>query len=433
MLDEEQGGRDGLRGLLRHDVTVEEGLEVVVAVLLNVGRVEDGVDIGQRFQAAGARLVVDHADALFASDGVIDHVETVDKSTYLHVAQHHADRMFEAEDGERRQTTVEFQKLMDVMDDDLTVDDMQAVEQGQVEFFVDGGIDSPFYLDTAFQKVVEGHSGDGRLAEGLVERLAGFVEDVAEDAVVDEFFFVVVGLFEVADISVEEAQLTAQVGADGCGTDAAPLFGEAALEGEHHVGGLGDGLWRAELGRLTSTQCELLNGSVEHELEHEARHLAFLCIDCGVVVDDGDILGALQQTVEVVLVDGHLMVDGGEAVGFADGVGDERGVVDALGHVAFIAGEQQHVVEVEVAGFEHTHHLQAFGRFSVEGDGGLLDELLDESLQGADVEDEGAVVDEVAHTVQQCVDTVEGFRIERRFLDYARNDRRGARNDRKGS
>ena len=134
-----------------------------------------------------------------------------------------------------------------------------------------------------------------------------------------------------------------------------------------------------------------------------------------------------------MLVDGHLMVDGGEAVGFADGVGDERGVVDALGHVAFIAGEQQHVVEVEVAGFEHTHHLQAFGRFSVEGDGGLLDELLDESLQGADVEDEGAVVDEVAHTVQQCVDTVEGFRIERRFLDYARNDRRGARNDRKGS
>ena len=277
---------------------------------------------------------------------------------------------------------------------------METIEQRQVEFFVDGGIDSPFYLDTAFQKVVEGHGGDGRLSEGLVERLTGFVEDVAEDAVVDEFFFVVVGLFEVADISVEEAQLTAQVGADGRRTDAAPLFGEAALEGGHHIGSLGDGLWRAELGRLTSTQRELLNRPFEHELEHEARHLAFLGIDSGVVVDDGDILGALQQTVEVVLVDGHLMVDGGEAVGFADGVGDERGIVDALGHVAFIAREQQHVVEVEVTGFEHTHHLQAFGGFSVEGDGGLLDELLDESLQGADVEDEDAIVDEVAHTVQ---------------------------------
>ena len=49
----------------------------------------------------------------------------------------------------------------------------------------------------------------------------------------------------------------------------------------------------------------------DHDLEHETAHLA-----CGgavgtVVVDEGDVGGALQQAVEVVGVDGHLVVDGG--------------------------------------------------------------------------------------------------------------------------
>ena len=81
---------------------------------------------------------------------------------------------------------------------------------------------------------------------------------------------------------------------------------------------------------------------------------------------------------EIVGEDGHLVVDGGQLVGLANGVGDERGVVDALGKVAFVAREQQDVFEIEVARLEHAHHLKANGGFSVERDRGGGDELLDE-------------------------------------------------------
>ena len=64
-------------------------------------------------------------------------------------------------------------------------------------------------------------------------------------------------------------------------------------------------------------------GGVGHELEHEARHLSPLTVGGGIVVDEGDVVGALQQTVEVVLVDGHLVVDGSQSVSLAYGVGDE--------------------------------------------------------------------------------------------------------------
>ena len=74
------------------------------------------------------------------------------------------------------------------------------------------------------------------------------------------------------------------------------------------------------------------------------------------------------------------MIDGGESVGLADTIGDEGGVIDAAGHIAVITGEQQHVVEVEVASLKHTHDLNTFRWFSVKGDGGGLNQLTDESL-----------------------------------------------------
>ena len=393
MLDEEQGWADGALGFAGHDVAVEEGLEIVVAVFLDVGGVEDGVDIGQGFQAARASLIVYDSDEVFASFRIGHHVEAIDETTNLPTAEVVGHGLFEAEDGEGREATIEFEQLAHVTDDDLAIDDLQTIEQGQIEFLANGGIDGALYLDTTLEQIVEGHAADGLLAEGLVERLAGFMEDVAEDAVVDEVVFVVVGLLEVADVTVEEAQLTTQVGADGGRTEAATILREATLEGLHHGGGLGDRFGRAQQGRLTSTEGELFYRALHHELEHEARHLARLAIGSGVVVDDGDILGTLQQTMEIVLIDGYLVIDGGEAVGLADGVGDKRGIVDATGHVALVAGEQQHVVEVEVAGFEHAHHLQPFGGFAMEGDRGLLDELLEEARERRCIDDEGTVID----------------------------------------
>ena len=112
---------------------------------------------------------------------------------------------------------------------------------------------------------------------------------------------------------------------------------------------------------------------------------------------------------EVVLIDGHLVIDGSEAVCLADGVGDERGVVDTAWHVALVAGEQQYVVEVEVAGLEHTHDLDAFSWFAVEWNRGGLYNLCDEALQGGHVDCENAAVCEAAHAVEQGVHTEEAL------------------------
>ena len=72
-------------------------------------------------------------------------------------------------------------------------------------------------------------------------------------------------------------------------------------------------------------------------LEHEARHLARLSIGGAVVVEDGHVGGTLQQAVEVVTVDGHLVVDGGQSVGLANRIRNEGGVADAARHIALVA------------------------------------------------------------------------------------------------
>ena len=167
------------------------------------------------------------------------------------------------------------------------------------------------------------------------------MEDDAEETVIDEVFVGVVGFLKVANVTVEETQLTAQISADGRGTDAATVFGETLTENVEHGRCLVDGLWLTEQRLLACAQTtELYISSFDHQLEHETGHLAFLGIDGGVVIDDGDIISTLQQTVEIMLVDGYLVVDGGQSVSLADGIGDERSVVDATRHVSFVAGEQ---------------------------------------------------------------------------------------------
>ena len=150
------------------------------------------------------------------------------------------------------------------------------------------------------------------------------------------------------------------------------------------MGRLLDGLGCPRGGLLTGLQGVLADGlaTLDEHLQHEAAHLAPLAVLGGIVVEDGDILGALQQAVEIVGVDANLILDSGQFVGLADAVRNERAVVDAPRHVALVAGEQQDVVEVDVARLEHTHHLDALDGLAVEGDAGLLDNLRGESLQG---------------------------------------------------
>ena len=79
MLDEEQRGCHGQRRGLSaaDDGGVEQGLQVVVAMVGRAVGTEDGVDVGRRgLQPSAACLVVDDADALAAVGA--DAVEAVD-------------------------------------------------------------------------------------------------------------------------------------------------------------------------------------------------------------------------------------------------------------------------------------------------------------------------------------------------------------------
>ena len=69
--------------------------------------------------------------------------------------------------------------------------------------------------------------------------------------------------------------------------------------------------------------------------------------------------------------------------------------------------------EVEVARFKHAHHLQAYGGLTVEGYGGLLQELHDEPLNGDGVYMQVAAVAETLQTVQEGVCTETGLGVER--------------------
>ena len=150
--------------------------------------------------------------------------------------------------------------------------------------------------------------------------------------------------------------------------------------------------------------------ALHQHLQHETAHFTSLSVLCGIVIDDGHVLTALQQPVEVIGVDGHLMVDGGQPEGLAYAIGNKRGVIHALGHVAFVTGEQQHMVKVQVTRLQHTHHLQTLGRFSVEWNGGCPDQLGEQSVQGVEVDVQVPTLHESQQSVDQRVGTEEALR-----------------------
>ena len=83
------------------------------------------------------------------------------------------------------------------------------------------------------------------------------------------------------------------------------------------------------------TESDLL-ATLDHHLKHETRHLARLAVIGGIVIDEGDVGGPLQQPVEIIGVYGHLMVGSGQSVGLTDVIGDERCIVDAFGNVTLV-------------------------------------------------------------------------------------------------
>ena len=128
MLDEKQSRTHRLSMFLTNDVTIEESLEVIVAVVGNLGGIEDSVDIGHRTEMTGTSLVVDDANALLAADGIGNAVETVDITTSNAVAPRYLYALLEAENGKGRQATIGLDEQSHIADNDLAVDELQAVE-----------------------------------------------------------------------------------------------------------------------------------------------------------------------------------------------------------------------------------------------------------------------------------------------------------------
>ena len=103
-------------------MAVEERLEVVVAVIGDLCRVEDRVYIWHGLRKARACLVIDDSDALLAVGWVGDAVETVDDAAYDRLAPRHVGRLFQAQNGEGCQAAVCLDEEPQVSYDDLTVD-----------------------------------------------------------------------------------------------------------------------------------------------------------------------------------------------------------------------------------------------------------------------------------------------------------------------
>lgn len=207
MLDEKQRRTHGLSMFLTNDVTIEEGLEVVIAVVGNLGRVEDRIDIGHGTEMTGTGLVVDDTDAFLAADGIGDAVETVDVTTDDGLVPWHVYTLLKTEDGEGGQTTVGLDEQTHILDNHLTVDDLEAVEDlgGVIQFTANGGIDGTADGAVVVEQGIEQGYGDATIGKLLVKRLGSFMENVSEETVVDEILVGVVGLLQVANVTVEEA------------------------------------------------------------------------------------------------------------------------------------------------------------------------------------------------------------------------------------
>ena len=215
MLDEKQSRTHGrvyrwqfkLCSLLPNDVTIEEGLEVVIAVVGDLGGIEDGIDIGHRTEMTGTGLVVDDTDAFLAADGIGDAVETVDVTTDDGLVPWHVYTLLKTEDGEGGQTTVGLDEQTHILDNHLTVDDLEAVEDlgGVIQFTANGGIDGTADGAVVVEQGIEQGHGDATIGKLLVKRLGSLMENVSEETVVDEILVGVVGLLQVANVTVEEA------------------------------------------------------------------------------------------------------------------------------------------------------------------------------------------------------------------------------------
>jgi len=237
-------------------------------------------------------------------------------------------------------------------------------------------VEDRLHLGAILHQAVDHVSRDGPLAmagQVVVDKLSGTVEDVAKDDVV-YLLLVVVSLAQLAHGGIIEHERTTEVAVYGRWRQrlyvAQPPGHRLGLRYRHTHDG------RHVLPRLQGEPADMLCLSAfHHELQHEPAHLSLPAIVGGVVEGHSHIGGALQERVEIIGIDGHLVFYCRHLITPSQRVRNERRVVDAFGHVALVAGEHEHVVEVEVAGLQHAHDLYAKRRLAMERHRGGVDEL----------------------------------------------------------
>ena len=235
----------------------------------------------------------------------------------------------------------------------------------------------------------------------FIEVLCRLVEDVAEDTVVDKILIVIIRFDQVANVVIEETQLATQIRADSCWTDTTFLCREAILHDFHHLIGFEDSQRTSGSCQLSCLKCLVMDRFLpfHHLLEHETRHLTCLSIVGGVIIYQCHIFCPLQQAMEIMFVDSHLMIYRCQTVSFSDAIGNKRGIAHPPRHVPFIAGEHQHMIEIEVSRLKHTHDLNTFCWFAVKGYRGGLYYLGHQSLKGDDVHLQRTTIYQVCQTI----------------------------------
>ena len=141
--------------MLADDMAVEKGLEIIVAVVGNLCGIEDSLDVGHGTEMTGTGLVVDDADTFFATDRIGNAVKTVNNTTNLCISPRHVYALFEAEDGEGRQTAVGLDEQVHIFDDDLAVDELETIEMVEPQCVTYGSVDGTLDGDFIFEKVIE--------------------------------------------------------------------------------------------------------------------------------------------------------------------------------------------------------------------------------------------------------------------------------------
>ena len=206
-----------------------------------------------------------------------------------------------------------------------------------------------------------------------------------------------------------ELQATLDVLVDGRGRQALLVAQDVhhALVLLHCDGdGWSDGEWCIKLQLLD------VEPALNNQLSDEPTLLALGRPGAVLVVDEGNVFGTLQQTVEGIGIHGILAFQCVEPeVGTKD-VGNERHLACLARNDAFADGEHNQVREVEASCFKQSHYLDALVHFAVEGDAGHLHGLPDEAAKGGCRNVERSLSDEPAELPQHLVHLECAFGVE---------------------